>query len=94
VNVFGDATNRQEYIFLFHRMMERLFPRAEDWWTHRTVITEGFANHPQLAQEMILASEVYERARYMPKEIELPSVELSHASRAIQKCLLMNTSHT
>ncbi|MBU6174338.1 MAG: hypothetical protein KGQ60_11070, partial [Planctomycetes bacterium] len=93
-NLFGDATDRQEYIFLFHRMMERLFPRVEDWWTHRTVIAEGFANHPQLAQEMILASEVYEKARYMPKELELPPVELAGASRAIHKCLLMNHSPT
>lgn len=91
---WGDATNRKEYIFLFHRMMGRMFPRAEEWWTHRTVITESCAKHPQLAEEMFLASEVYEKARYMPEELELHPVEIAGACKAIQKCLSVHRSTT
>lgn len=82
----GAIRSRQDVVNAFHLIA--LDPRhgAEPWWHHEQVRQDLTTRLPSRESSLADLTEVYERARYLPDDVELDETQLETARDAIERC--------
>ena len=82
----SDIRSREDVITAFHELA--LNPRIliESWWTHRAAATKLAAESPQQGNAVRTLAEIYEQARYLPDDVELPAEKIQSARTALAEC--------
>jgi hypothetical protein len=82
----SEIQTRADVIAAFHDLA--LSPRqaVESWWTHRAAAQKLGAESPQSRQAVDTLAEIYEQARYLPDDVELPADRIQSARTALAEC--------
>lgn len=81
-----EIQSRADVIAAFHDLA--LSPRqaVESWWTHRAAAQKLAAESPQSRTAVDTLAEIYEQARYLPDDVELPADKIQSARNALAEC--------
>jgi len=82
----NEIRSRADVIAAFHDLA--LSPRqaVESWWTHQAAAQKLAAESPQSKQAVNTLAEIYEQARYLPDDVELPADKIQSARTALAEC--------
>ena len=82
----GDIRSREDVISAFHELALNPKKLVESWWTHRAAATKLAAESPQQGNAVQTLAEIYEQARYLPDDVELPADKIQSARTALAEC--------
>ncbi|MDA1232456.1 MAG: hypothetical protein O2856_16910, partial [Planctomycetota bacterium] len=82
----GEIRSRADVIAAFHELALNPKQLVESWWTHRAAAQKLAAESPQSKAAVDTLAEVYEQARYLPDDIELPPDSIQSARTAFAAC--------
>lgn len=82
----GEIHSRDDVISAFHALALNSRQRVESWWTHRAVATKLAAASPLKKDAVQTLAEIYEQARYLPDDVELPADTIQSARTALIEC--------
>ena len=82
----NEIRSRADVIAAFHDLA--LSPRqaVESWWTHQAAAQKLAAESPHSKQAVNTLAEIYEQARYLPDDVELPADKIQSARTALAEC--------
>ena len=82
----GEIRSRADVIAAFHDLA--LSPKllVETWWTHRAAAHKLAAESPKTRRAVDTLAEIYEQARYLPDDEELPADKIQSARIALAEC--------
>lgn len=82
----SEIQTRSDVIAAFHDLA--LSPRqaVESWWTHRAAAQSLAAESPKSRHAVDTLAEIYEQARYLPDDVELPADKIQSARTALAEC--------
>lgn len=82
----NEIRSRADVIAAFHDLA--LSPRqaVESWWTHQAAAQKMAAESPQSKLAVNTLAEIYEQARYLPDDVELPADKIQSARTALAEC--------
>lgn len=81
-----EIRSREDVISAFHALALNSRQRVESWWTHRAAAQELVAASPQQERAVQTLAEIYEQARYLPEDVELPADTIQSARAALAEC--------
>lgn len=82
----GEIRSRADIIAAFHDLALSPKQLVESWWTHRAAAQKLAAESPQSKAAVDTLAEIYEQARYLPDDIELPPDSIQSARTALAAC--------
>ncbi len=82
----SDIRSREDVISAFHALALNPHKLVESWWTHRAAATQLAAESPQQGSAVQTLAEIYEQARYLPDDVELPAAKIQSARTALAEC--------
>ena len=82
----NEIRSRADIIAAFHDLA--LSPRqaVESWWTHQAAAQKLAEESPQSKSAVNTLAEIYEQARYLPDDVELPADKIQSARTALAEC--------
>ncbi len=84
----GEIKSRADIISAFHELVLNPRQLVEAWWTHRAAAQKLAADSPQQEHAVRTLAEIYEQARYLPDDVELPAESMQTARAAFLECQL------
>jgi hypothetical protein len=84
----GEIKSRADIISAFHELVLNPRQLVEAWWTHRAAAQKLAADSPQQEHAVRTLAEIYEQARYLPDDVELPVESMQTARAAFLECQL------
>ena len=81
-----EIRSREDVIAAFHELALSPQRLVESWWTHRAAAQKLAAELPQQGQAVQTLVEIYEQARYLPDDIELPADKIQSVRTALAEC--------
>ena len=82
----SEIRSREDVISAFHELALNPKRLVESWWTHRAAATKLAAESPQQGNAVRTLAEIYEQARYLPDDVELPADRIQSARIALAEC--------
>ncbi len=82
----SEIRSREDVISAFHELALNPAKLVESWWTHRAAATKLAAESPQQGHAVQTLAEIYEQARYLPDDVELPADKIQSARTALAEC--------
>ena len=82
----SEIRSREDVIAAFHELALNPKKLVESWWTHRAAATRLAAESPQQGNAVRTLAEIYEQARYLPDDVELPADRIQSARTAFAEC--------
>ncbi len=82
----NEIRSREDVIKAFHELALNPAKLVESWWTHRAAATKLAAESPQQGNAVRTLAEIYEQARYLPDDVELPADRIQSARTAFAEC--------
>ena len=82
----SEIRSREDVITAFHELALNPKKLVESWWTHRAAATKLAAESPQQGNAVRTLAEIYEQARYLPDDVELPADRIQSARTALAEC--------
>ncbi|HRA86594.1 MAG TPA: hypothetical protein PK992_00935 [Planctomycetaceae bacterium] len=82
----SDIRSRDDVITAFHQLVLNPKQLVEAWWTHRAAARTLAASSPQQEVAVQTLAEIYEQARYLPEDVELPVDQIQAARSALAQC--------
>ena len=82
----SEICSREDVITAFHELALNPKKLVESWWTHRAAATKLAAESPQQGNAVRTLAEIYEQARYLPDDVELPAEKIQSARTAFSEC--------
>ncbi len=82
----SEIRSREDVIAAFHELALNPKKLVESWWTHRAAATRLAAESPQQGNAVRTLAEIYEQARYLPDDVELPADRIQSARTAFAAC--------
>ncbi len=82
----GDIRSRDDVITAFHQLALNPKQIVEAWWTHQAAARTLAAASPQQEVAVQTLAEIYEQARYLPEDVELPADQIQSARSALAQC--------
>ena len=67
-----EIRSREDVISAFHALALNSRQHVESWWTHRAAAQKLAAASPLKENAVQTLAEIYEHARYLPDDVELP----------------------
>jgi hypothetical protein len=77
---------RGDVIRAFHLLTTRSLNESHNWWTHRQAASTLGAQQPNWQLAIDHLADIYEHARYLPKDAMLTAEQLRAAQRAWEHC--------
>lgn len=81
-----DIRSREDVIVAFHQLAMGSKQLVESWWTHRVAAQTLAAASPKKEVAVRTLAEIYEKARYLPADAELPAETIQSARSALAQC--------
>ena len=82
----SEIRSREDVISAFHELALNPKQLVESWWTHRAAATRLAVESPQQGNAVQTLAEIYEQARYLPDDVELPAAKIQSARTALAEC--------
>ena len=82
----NDIRSRDDVIAAFHQLVLNPKQLVEAWWTHRAAAHKLATASPQQEVAVQTLAAIYEQARYLPEDIELPDHQIQSARSALAQC--------
>lgn len=77
---------REDIVRAFHQFALQPNRGTQDWWTHQQVKEQIRESDPHKQEPIEILADVYERARYLPEDINLEEHQLAAARAALRRC--------
>ena len=81
-----EIRSREDVISAFHALALNSRQHVESWWTHRAAAQKLAAASPRKENAVRTLAEIYEQARYMPDDVQLPADIIQSARTALVEC--------
>ena len=82
----SEIRSREDVIAAFHELVLNPKQLVESWWTHRAAAQKLSAESPQQGNAVQTLAGIYEQARYLPDNVELPADKIQSARTALAEC--------
>ncbi len=82
----NEIRSRADVIAAFHDLALNPRQAVESWWTHQAAAQKLAAESPHSKQAVNTLAEIYEQARYLPDDVELPADKIQSARTALAEC--------
>lgn len=77
---------RDDVVQAFHAVALKPGQNAEEWWTHRKVVSDMVSESPEHEGSVSVLADLYEQARYLPADADLTEEQLQQARMAYRQC--------
>ncbi|MEJ7592314.1 MAG: hypothetical protein WKF77_12255 [Planctomycetaceae bacterium] len=81
----SEIRSREDVITAFHALALNPKRLVESWWTHRAAAIKLAAESPQQSNAVQTLAEIYEQARYLPDDVDLPADKIQSARTAASR---------
>lgn len=78
--------SRDDVVHAFHQLALHSVGLVQVWWTHRLVASQLSVLTPAIQPAVQTLADVYEQARYLPPDVELPADRIRQAQAALEQC--------
>jgi hypothetical protein len=82
----NEIRSREDVVSAFHALALNSRQHVESWWTHRAVARKLVAASPLKENAVQTLAGLYEQARYLPDDVELPAGSIESARSALAQC--------